>query len=800
MDRWSVRCAGVFALSTATLMLQVAFTRVFSIALWHHFVWMIVSIALLGFAVSGTFMSVFKVRQRQHLDKTLSASAALFSASVLLGYVASNQIHLDPFTFAWDSLQLLNIAGYYVLLLLPFFFGGLALGLAVEEAGTWINRVYFSSFIGSALGSILILPLFGPLDGPGVIVSVSVVGGVSAIIFALNAGGRLRTLLVGWMLALIIFLPLAGSLIPVRISPYKGLNVALRYPSSSLVETRWNAFSRIDVVDSGYVRYAPGLSLLYDDYLPEQIGVFVDGDNVNAITRYDGNLSSLAFTGYLPTALPYHLVKEPRVLIVDAGGGLGVLTAMYHGSTSISVVEENPIIVDLVRDEYASFSGFIYGDGAAEVHISDGRSFIQGSGEEYDAIEVSMTGGASASSTGIYALSEDYLYTVESFSSLIGRLSEDGFLSVSRWLLPPPREDVRIVSLALAALESLGVQDPGRHIAVIRSWGTINLVVGKSPLTQEEIESVRSFCGERGFDIVYVPGVSASEVNVYNRFPQPIYYNVVKELVQPGERDEFYRDYLYDITPTTDEKPFFFNFFKWDRLAETYRSLDEKWQALIEGEFLVPIVLLQALALSVLLVILPLYRLGGIGDKSGLLYFFLIGLGYMFIEMSTVQRFILVLGNSVHSISVVFFSLLLSSGLGSYYSGRIEPRGRGHRLVLQSLGALAIVYGVLSPLIQLTLGLPFAVRILLSFIIIFPLGFLMGMPFPIGVRMHSGSEGSFLGWAWAINGCASVLGSILPMMIALYSGFSSIYVVAGALYLLAFTRTRNGGEGPVKGV
>lgn len=794
MDRWSVRCAGIFAISTATLMLQVAYTRIFSIALWHHFVWMIVSIALLGFAVSGTFMSVLRLRQEKNLDMLLATSSALFSASILFSYAASNQIRLDPFTFAWDNLQLLYIGGYYLLLSIPFFFSGLALGLAVEEAKSRISRVYFSSFIGSALGSVLILPLFGPLDGPGVIVSVSVIGGASAMIFALNLGRRLQTLLLGWVLVLTVFLPLAGALVPINVSPYKGLNVALRYPGASLVETRWNAFSRIDVVRSGYVRYAPGLSLRYGGYLPEQIGVFVDGDDLNAITKYDGDLSSLTFTGYMPMALPYHLVEEPRVLIVDAGGGLGVLTAIYHGSASISVVEENPIIVDLVRGQYASYSGFIYSDEAADVSISDGRSFIQGSRETYDAIELSMTGGASASSTGIYALSENYLYTVESFASLIGHLSEDGFLSVSRWLLPPPREDVRIISLALAALESLGVQDPGAHIAVIRSWGTISLLVGRSPLTQENIASIRSFCSERGFDIVYVPGVSASEVNIYNRFPQPIYYNIVKELVQPEERDAFYRDYLYDISPTTDERPFFFNFFKWDKLAETYRSLEERWQALIEGEYLVPIVLLQALVLSIALVVLPMYRLGGAGDKPGLLYFFLIGLGYMFIEISTVQRFILVLGSSVQSMAAVLFSLLLSSGLGSHYSGRIEPRSRGHRTVILLLGALSILYGLAQPVIQLTLGLPFTARLLLSFIMISPLGFLMGMPFPIGVRMHSESGGSFLGWAWAVNGCASVLGSILPIAMALYSGVSMIYVLAGVLYLLNLALVRGGGE------
>lgn len=794
MDRWSVRCAGVFALSTATLMLQVAYTRVFSIALWGHFVWMIVSIALLGFAVSGTFMSVLRLRGEANLDNLLAASSALFSASTLLGYAASNQIHLDPFTFSWDSMQLIYIGGYYLLLSVPFFFGGLVLGLAVEEAKNRISRVYFSSFIGSALGSILILLLFGPLDGPGVMVSVSVIGGASAIVFALNLERGPRTLLIGWTLALLILIPLAGTLVPIKVSPYKGLNVALRYPGASLVETSWNAFSRIDVVSSGYVRYAPGLSLRYGAYLPEQIGVFVDGDDVNAITRYEGDPSSLVFTGYLPMALPYHLAEEPKVLIVDAGGGLGVLTAIFHGAESISVVEENPLIVDLVRGRYASFSGFIYGDEVADVSISDGRSFIQGSQETYDVIELSMTGGASASSTGIYALSENYLYTVESFTSLVGHLSDGGFLSVSRWLLPPPREDVRIVSLALAALESLGVQDPGAHIAVIRSWGTISLIVKRSPLTQEEISSVRSFCAERGFDIVHVPGVSASEVNIYNRFPQPIYYNVVRELVQSGERDEFFRDYLYDISPVTDERPFFFNFFKWDRLAETYRSLDERWQALIEGEFLVPIVLLQALILSIVLVLLPMLRLGGLENRQGLLYFFLIGLGYMFIEISTVQRFILVLGNSVQSIATVFFSLLLSSGLGSYYSGRIEPRSGCHRTALILLGALSILYGVAQPVIQLALGLPFAARLLSAFLMVFPLGFLMGMPFPIGVRMHAGSGGSFLAWAWAVNGCASVLGSIVPMALALYSGFSSIYMLAGALYLLNLALIRGDGK------
>lgn len=786
MSNWVRRCAGIFLLSVATLMLQVTYTRVFSIALWHHFVWMIVSIALLGYAVSGTFLSTYPQLSKKNLDRLLTIVSAAFSLSIIFTYILSNQIPFDPVTLAWDSLQLLYISLYYLLLTIPFFLSGVALALVIERSETRVNVIYFSSFIGSAFGSLFVLPLFSPLSGPGVIVVTSIIGGLSALLFSGSHESKTRFILIGWTLALLVLLPFSGSVIPVKISPYKSLNVALRYSDASLISTEWNSFSRVDVVKSGYVRYAPGLSLRYKEEIPEQVGVFVDGEELNAITRYNGEPSSLTFTGYLPSTLPYHLVENPSTLVIDAGCGLGVLCALNHNSSAIHVVEENPILIDLVRGEYSSFSGSVYSNDKVEVSIADGRSFIESSKDNYDLIELSMTGGASAASTGIYALSENYLYTAESFTAFIEHLSENGFLSVSRWLLPPPREDVRIVSLAVSALESLGVSNPGGHLAVIRSWGTINLIVGKNPLSAQQVDSIRVFCREMGFDVVYIPGVDASEVNKYNRFPEPIYYNIVSRIVDSRTREDFTRNYLYDIQASTDEKPFFFNFFKWDRVIETYRRLDRKWQPLIEGGFLVPVVLVQAVLLSAVLVILPLRRVQA--DSSGnppvlLTYFFLIGLGYMFIEITTIQRFILVLGNSVRSISTVFFSLLLSSGLGSYYSGKIDPGSGGHKLVLQALGVLSILFGLSAPLFRLTLALSFSARLLVSFILVMPLGFLMGMPFPLGIRLLSTSDKEYINWAWAINGCASVLGSILPMIIALYIGFSKVYVFAGVTYL-----------------
>ncbi len=787
MLRWGPRYVGVGLLSVATLMFQISYTRVLSVALWHHFVWMVVSIALLGYAASGTLLTVFPGFLVRDIDRMLAATSALFSASILLSYGALNRIPFDPARLSWDVLQLLYITVYYIILSIPFLLSGIAIALTIRKAGRRINRVYFSNLIGSALGSILVLPSFGFLTGPGVIVLSSIIAGASAVAFAMNLKGRVLRFVSAWTIALLLFLPLAGTYLPIRMSPYKSLMVALRYPDARLLGTEWNAFSRVDVVDSGFVRHAPGLSLSYKDPIPEQIGVIIDGDVLNAITRYDGNTSSLAFTEALPTALPYRLHDDPEVLILGAGGGLEVLTALHHGSLSITAVEANPIVVRLVREDYGAFSGHIYQDERVRAIVSEGRSFVRGSQRVYDTIVLPMAHGASVASSGVYALSEDYLYTVDAFRELLGRLSDDGFLCVSTWLLPPPREDVRMVSLAAAALEDLDVINPSEHIAVIRSWGTITLLVGRSPLGGEEISAIRGFCGEMGFDIVYVPGVEASEVNVYNRFPEPIYYRLVQGMLHAEDREAFYRGYLYDISPTTDERPFFFHFFRWDRLLETYESLERKWQPLIEGGYLVPLAFVQALALSVVLILLPIRKRGKPveGGLRLLAYFFCLGVGYMFVEMATVQRFILLLGHPSYSISVVIFSLLLASGLGSYISGRIEPGSLRHKLVLLAIGLLVPLYGLASPLVSQLLGLPTTLRLLAAFLVVAPLGILMGMPFPLGVRMLEGSKEDLIPWAWATNGCASVLGSILPIIMALSFGFSKVFIAAGVAYLVS---------------
>jgi len=786
-----LRYLGIFLISLATLVQEISLTRVLSVAQWYHFAFMVVSIALFGFGASGTLLSVFPRLLDRGLDQLATIASALFSAACVGSFVLLNRVPFDPFRLAWDPMQVVYIIVEYAVLSIPFFLSGLCITAAMSKMAENVNKLYFSNLLGSGFGSILVILLFSRLTGSGVIVFASLLGGASALVFSLNLAGRRRTYLLALgMIAMSLLFFQAQQLLPVSISPYKSLPVALRYPGSKLLETEWNAFSRVDVVESGYVRYAPGLSLQYSKPIPAQRGVTVDGDALNAITNYDGEKSSLEFTGFLPMSLPYHIHTAPRVLVLGAGGGLSVLTAMYHNASSIVAVEVNPIIVDLVRDKYREFAGGIYGREEVRVEVSESRSFIRGSREMYDIIELSMTDNVAASSTGIYALSENYLYTTEAFEDYYAHLSQGGILSVTRWLLPPPREDVRVVSLAISALENQGVDDPEDHIAVIRSWSTITLLVKKGMLTNEDRAAIREFCGERKFDIVHMPGLELSDVNLYNKFPEPYYYRLVHEMLYSEDRTMFYRECLFDIAPVSDERPFFFHFFKWNRLVETYESLGERWQPLVEGGYLVPIVFVQALLLSLVFIFLPMRRFRRdshvVGRGRLLAYFLCLGLGYMFIEIALIQKSILFLGHPVYAVSTVLFSLLVSSGVGSYISGGLRLRdGRVLIPIILFVCLLVGAYRFLLPSVfSSILGQPMAIRILTLILLVAPLGLVLGMPFPTGMRLLNVFGSELIPWAWAVNGCASVLGSILPVIVALSFGFSVVVLLASATYLV----------------
>ncbi|MFQ5891395.1 MAG: hypothetical protein ACE5HW_01205 [Candidatus Methanofastidiosia archaeon] len=759
---------GIFMISCATLSLEIALTRIFSVKLWYHFTFMVISIALLGFGASGTFLSIFRgILERKREDLLFYTSFA-FSLSVIFSFGISNAIPFDPFKLSWDSLQLAYIAAYYIALGFPFFLSGSCLAIALSKIQR-IERVYFSDLLGASFGALIPIFLFS-LGGEKVIVSVAILGALSCLFFSLDQKKYVFFALL--LLFFQAFMLLNSHLLEIKISPYKDLNQALRYPDSKILETRWNSFSRVDLVESSMVRYAPGLSLKYQEPLPPQLGVTTDASNINAITLFKG-VEGMEFLNYLPQALVYEISGPERVLIVEPGGGLDVLMALLKGVDSIEVLEENPIIIELMT-EY-EFSGGIYEDERVEVHISGVRGYLSRSERKYDLIQLSSREGFATS--GMYALSENYNFTTEAFTEYIYHLSDDGVLVVGRYLNPPPREEVRMVALAISALEELDVGNPKAHIVVMRSWGTITLLLKKSEFTRKELEMIREFSRDLRFDLVHLQGMSSEEANLYNKFPKPYYYNLVHKLFE-GESLE---DYLFDLSPARDDKPFFFHFFSWSKLVPLYQSMGKKWQPFIEGGYLVPVILLQAIILGTVLILLPLKTLSKVAAVAFLPYFFFLGLGYMFCEITLIQRFILFLDHPVYAISVVLFSMLLSSGVGSFFSGRF--RIRSLKKILLSICGLLLLYNLLiSEIFNLFLSAKISSKYLISFITLFPLGFFMGMPFPMGLRLLKRNS---IPWAWALNACASVLASVGAVVIALSYGFKFVFLLASISYLFA---------------
>ncbi len=766
---------GIFFISVATLLLEIALTRIFSVSQWYHFAFMIVSIAFLGYGASGAFLAL----RRSLLDNInglLVISSSLFSLSCLISFIITQRIPFDPFRITWDHNQILYIMLYYLVLAIPFFLSGICIGAVFSKIPQKIGKLYFFNLTGSGLGCLLVILLFSLFSASEVVIATFLLGMLSVLSF--SSTKRNFIFATAGIIVFLILLPGIYPFLGINISPYKALNIALNYKDSQLLSTEWNSFSRVDVIKSGAVRYAPGLSYTFRGRLPSQLGLTIDGNSLHGITEYK-ELSDLEFIDYLPMSLPYKLQNKSKVLIINPGGGLDVLTALYQNASSIQVVEMNPIVVNSVKE-----SSDLYQDERVEIAMDEGRSFVRRSGERYDIISLSLREDIVTSSTGLYSLSENYLFTTNAFQDYYEHLSEHGILSITRWLQYPPREDIRVVSLVASTLEEEGIENYEHNLVVIRTYVTLTILMKKDRFTKDEIKEIKKFCGDRKFDLVYVPGIKESDVNIYNKFPEPYYYQLTRGIL--SDREKLYKEYIFDISPVDDEKPFFFSYFRWNKLIPLYESMGRKWEPFFEGGFLGVMILIQAVILSVVLILLPIYSFHRVKKKISnkfkiIGYFLLIGLGYMLIEIPLIQKFILFLGQPIYAISTVIFSLLLFSGIGSLISEKLKMEKLGHILI--ALCVLISFYSFALPIFfHSLLSYNFLTRIFASLIILSPIGILMGVPFPLVIR---GINRELIPWAFCANACASVIASVLAAVIALSMGFSIVLILAAVAYLIA---------------
>jgi spermidine synthase len=779
----------LFFISLSLLSYEILLMRIFSITSWSHFAYMVISIALLGFGASGSFIALFRDWLRRRFYSFFTLFSFLFSISLYFSLILSQRVPFDPFLIVWFKEQYLYLLGYYLVLFVPFFLGASCIGISFVKFTGKIHKIYFYNLLGSGGGALVAVLLMYVLSPMHLLLTITFFAFLASVISCLSLSKRFLQLLI-----LVSFLIMFGFfLYPPRlhISEYKALMTSLNLPRARILSQSSSPLGVVHVLQSPAIRHAPGLSLNFEGDIPPQLALFIDADSMCAITDFTGDLNNVRYLDYTSGALAYHLLENPRVLILGSGGGSEVLTALYHGAPSIEAVEIDPQIVDLVKKKYGEFSNHIYSWPEVSIKIAEGRGFIQASQEKYDLIQIALLDSFAASSAGVYALSESYIYTLEALKEYLRHLSPEGILSITRWLRMPPRDGIKLFATAVEALEELGASDPSSHLIFIRSWATSTLLIKNSYFTPSQIEKLREFSEERSFDVIWYPGIKPAEVNQYNILERPHYYEASSRILSPN-RDNFYRNYLFDIVPATDNSPYFFHFFRLRSLPYLLKTMGAEWVPFMEWGYIVLIAtLVQAVGVSIFLIILPLFFLKGTRTRGSgarvFIYFLSLGLAYMFIEISFIQKFTLFLSYPIYAAAVIIAGFLFFSGWGSYLSGRFSLAS-SFKIAI-AVGAIIMVTLIylffIDHIFSLFIAFSDSVKILISLLLIAPLAFFMGMPFPLGLTVVSSRTPPLVPWAWGINGCASVVSPVLATILAISFGFNVVVSCALFLYLLA---------------
>lgn len=755
---------GVFLSSFAALLLELSLTRLFSVVLYYHFAFLAVSVALLGMGVGGVFAHLQRSRllvwDLRSLGVRLSffcAIAIFFALEVALHTSVSVQLSLGSFR---------RMALLYVAATIPFALTGMLFSIVFARHTQNISRLYGADLAGGALACLLTVPLLDRIGAPNSILFAASVMALAGGVWAGQRPWRFASLILAAAFQVLIVI---NSIHPAFIDVVYAKG-AYRDPAR-FEFSRWNSISRVEVdtTQDGTKRIA------------------IDSDASTRLMNVDPNHLTPEMQNKLmhsATGMVNALRPQGEFAVIGPGGGRDLVRALASGSPKVTGIEINPIIVnDIMRGRYADYSHHLYDLPGVDVHVRDGRSFIRGSSDKFDVVQMTLVDTWASSAAGAFALTENNLYTVQAFEEYFQHLRPDGMIAVTRWEFKEPREALRVVSVAIEALHRLGVANPSQNLMVVSDGplekGVSTLVLAKrSAFTSDEKVIAKNYLQ-----------TNAKVVAQY--FPDNPPDNPFTRLISSNDPVAFARQYKFNVSPVTDDAPFFFFTLKLGQIL--HRSVDRgiDWEANLGIAVLGIVLALSVLAVLAFLII-PLAVNPG-SRRQGLLplgYFVAIGLGYILVEITFIQRFVLFLGHPTYALTVVVFLLMLSSGAGSLLSRWWLPRFSLVRWPLIAIAAILFVYVFLLPaLLPPLVGQVFIVKLAISAALLVPLGFAMGMPFPTGLRAtHAAgesTESSSVEWAWAMNASASVLGSALAMLIALRFGLNVTLACGGAAYCIA---------------
>jgi spermidine synthase len=772
--------------SCSTIAFELLLTRIFSVTMYYHFAYMVISIAMLGLSISGVGIYLFPSFFCRRRTSLLAALFMLVFALLVLWTLRTalaNPISLSTWRANLGRLGLLYLSAGLTMLA-----PGFAISLAIANARERIGQVYAFDLGGASFGCILIIPAISAFGGPGALVACAGVAAIAACLFALSSGGdssprtRYGFGVIAAATAVVLFVLAAGENSAGRFGLARNSEKFLG--NRKVLFEKWNSFSQITVAPAG---------------APDHLWIFIDADAATRLWSADVAKRHASeprrYSEVRASSLVYALRHEHPALIIGPGGGTDVIAALDHGVPKVVGVEVNPIIVeDIVRGRYADYDGDLYRDPRVHVVVDEGRSFIRRSGEDYGSIQATLVDTWAASSSGAFTLSENNIYTVDAFEEFLAHLAPGGIIAITRWYdASNPKEFLRLVALGRLALERRGVPSTEivRHFALVADeerHGT--MLLNRDAFTAEDAARLRQVASERGLHLLFAPqvdvGVAAAGEDV-----------VLGAYLRASSGTDFLGKLPYDASPTTDDRPFFFYSLRpMDMLSVLGRLKDIEKDNL--GVAVLLVLLLLSSTLILLLVVVPLavferkaLREDRTMKMRVLGYFLSLGMGFILVEIGFMQKFVLFLGHPIYSLVVVLASLLLASGLGSALSGaglrRFGNQGYVRRAIVALAAVLALYAVLLSPLFHAFLGLPLGVRIPIAVVLVFIPGLLMGTLMPAGVRTANELGTGTVAWGWGLNGAAGVVGSVLAVTVSINYGFNVALAIGVLVYLAGMT-------------
>lgn len=776
--------AGIFLVSMSVLVLEFNLTRVFSVSLWYNFAFMVISVALLGTGISGVALNLFERLLRIPTDLFLSLSSALYGISVIVSFILMNLIPLDPFSLLSQSEQMIYLPLYYLLITIPFFFAGCVISLLLTKFKSHTNILYFFDLTGAGLGSVIFIVCIPYLGGNGTMVIIAMMGLLASIIFGMS---RYKWISIASLVLLIFsvtYIIERDEKLPISISPNKQFISSLSDNPDAELLTRWNTFSKVDVVID---EEDP-----IDDY-PLYIGI-IDGGNAST------NIPNVKVMP--PVSEPFDasnlafITKDSaaNAFIIGSAGGGEILTSFYHNIKNVTAVEINGILNDFISEDLSYWTGpLIKGNKNLKLITDDARSALARQDGQFDVILSAHTISASAMASGAMSMVENFILTQQAVNEYIDKLTPSGVLYISR-------PETQLPKLITTLRKSDPTGNFKNKISVFRRVpheGTYEneksylagILYKKDGYTPSDLLNIRNQADKFRMEILYD---AISEKDSYYKF-----------LAETPDLESAIANAPTDIHPATDNKPFFDNNIGFTRLnltnmQEVFRQNERAITALKDkpvAETTLLVLLIQVIIIAGILLLVPFFitrkRKGDKPDKKFYVYFSLLGAGYIMLQIAMMQKFTLFIGQPVYTMLTVISTMLVSSGLGSILSFKIF-KDKKFVYIFGMIVVLSLFIGIVAPYIFYALyGSSLFIRLLISVILIFPLGFMLGMPFPLGIASIPDKARGKIPLCWALNGFFSVISTTLTMIIAMMAGYMIIFILSAIIYLAAFLVLKN---------